>query len=1380
MKKKLIKKATTLALGVGLLSSSLSNTYLSFPSNVLADGAQLVPFQSGAEYVKAGTSTNSEQILASLTKEQRDALAKLQATENYGQQGFDEEELKSDKEISVIVEFKSKPEKVAILDAALKGKNLTAEQAKHKIEHEHATFEDDIKRMLPSHLEKSGKKSYEITRSFKTAYNGVSMKLPANEVVTLLQSDAVKTVYKNTIFTIDPPIQSDSSEEDSIKRIESIPFLGVDKLHKEGVTGKGVKVGVIDTGIDYHHPDLKDAFRGGYDFVDNDTDPMETTYDDWKKSGFPETDEETGTYYYTNHGTHVTGTIAGRAKNTSGVAVKGIAPDAEVYGYRVLGPYGTGELEDILAAIEKAVTDGMDVINLSLGINLNDPQYPTSTAINYTVLNGVTAVVSAGNSGSNSYTLGSPGAAALALTVGASSTPISVAKYSGVVEGSSTEFLFSNIYSDFVTDLSVFNNHQYEVIDLGVGREIDYVGKDVAGKIVFVNTGGIGTQSKTIYAKSRGAAAIIAYNNIPNDGTNPFVREDQNFLPAFSISYEQGLDLKAQLAAGNKKLTFKNFKEEQTEGDKLAAFSSRGPSRKNYDMKPEITAPGVNVLSSVPAYSVYKNDPSNYQYAYTRMSGTSMAAPHVTGISALLLQANPDLDPGDIKTILMNTATPLADKYSVFEVGAGRVDPYRAVHTGMELQVQDETPIRFDQENIAMKEETGGLSFGHCYANEETFIEKTINFTNLEDKLKKFDVDVQFQTDVRGSLDAGFNEVELHIPKVIPVQSFKTKKVPVSITIPTTAQAGIYEGYVIITNQDDKNEQYRIPFSVRTTEEGFESTSLSSNVISPIYLHVRQNSSTISNVRLNFRLKSTMKKLDLVLVDRKTGEDIGFLETIPMDDVYDNTNYFIDRVFDGSYYAFTGNSEMPISSYRSIVKPGLYQIKVIGTSERDHIFTTYNDVYIDHISPTMITSFDGNESPVFEYQPGQKTVPLQVKVTDEEVEKMVASGMNVDQSINSLNYSINGISKPVLPAGTDGTINFEVPINESNPFNRLTLTGLDRAKNPTQKKNYYFVKPGTPYGYMKTDKTKVKMGETVSATLILNNVEKLKTAEWTLTNIGQSFEIVDVKGNDALANYGTFQVNVETTGNTSKVKLVMDGTIPVSGNIPAINLTLKVKDTAFAVSAAVNPTVAYTNDLGNRISVSSAGMEWLIEPTFSEVYGKLEGFAIAYNADWTKVGASIQIIDASGNAYDGSSSINRYGDYLVSKLPITDKPFIWEMKLPGHFMMKRQLPIGVEKNEIFWGQLRGYSGGYAVAGDVNQDNVIDIQDALAIQTAWNTNNRAADINFDGFVNAKDMYFVEKNYLKQNFEADNPPAPIQQMDGKTLQDILKELQIQPSF
>ena len=189
-----------------------------------------------------------------------------------------------------------------------------------------------------------------------------------------------------------------------------------------GYTGKGVKVGVIDTGIDYTHPVLIDAYKGGYDFVDNDDDPYETTPLDWENdpSNPPEVNDR-GNTYWTDHGTHVAGTIGARDAGEYGVV--GIAPEAEIYAYRVLGPYGNGYSSWVLGGIDRSVEDGMDVINLSLGSARNDPDYVTSVALNNAALAGVTPVVASGNSGPDRWTLGSPGAAAFAITVGNSTGP---------------------------------------------------------------------------------------------------------------------------------------------------------------------------------------------------------------------------------------------------------------------------------------------------------------------------------------------------------------------------------------------------------------------------------------------------------------------------------------------------------------------------------------------------------------------------------------------------------------------------------------------------------------------------------------------------------------------------------------------------------------------------------------------------------------------------------------------------------------------------------------------------------------------------------------------------------------------------------------------
>ena len=133
---------------------------------------------------------------------------------------------------------------------------------------------------------------------------------------------------------------------------------------------------------------------------------METTYTEWQQSGAPEFDDR-GSSFYTAHGTHVAGIVSAQKKNKSDSAVKGVAPDIELYNYRVLGPYGSGDSSGIIAAIDKSISDGMNVINLSLGDDSNNPLDPTSIAVNNAMLSGVVTVVAAGNSGPNPATLGS-------------------------------------------------------------------------------------------------------------------------------------------------------------------------------------------------------------------------------------------------------------------------------------------------------------------------------------------------------------------------------------------------------------------------------------------------------------------------------------------------------------------------------------------------------------------------------------------------------------------------------------------------------------------------------------------------------------------------------------------------------------------------------------------------------------------------------------------------------------------------------------------------------------------------------------------------------------------------------------------------------------
>jgi subtilisin family serine protease len=150
----------------------------------------------------------------------------------------------------------------------------------------------------------------------------------------------------------------------------------------------------------------------------------------------------------------------------------------------------------------------MDVMNLSLGAAVNDPYYPTSTAINYAVLNGVTAVVSAGNSGPDFKTVASPRTAALALTVGASDVPVKLASFTGSIsENWSTELI--NMGRSYSDNFSTLNGQSLELVDVGLGSKGEYVDKDVKGKSLSFNAGTLPSTKKSNFQKNMEQPLIL-------------------------------------------------------------------------------------------------------------------------------------------------------------------------------------------------------------------------------------------------------------------------------------------------------------------------------------------------------------------------------------------------------------------------------------------------------------------------------------------------------------------------------------------------------------------------------------------------------------------------------------------------------------------------------------------------------------------------------------------------------------------------------------------------------------------------------------------------------------------------------------------------------
>ncbi|WP_410891415.1 S8 family serine peptidase [Neobacillus sp. 204] len=1376
MKKKTLKKATALVLGAGLLTSSLSAFYPSSPT-----------------VVHATTNTTAVQILSKLTPEQRQALEKLSANDQSGLFLDPKVNLVSAESVSVIVQFKNMPEHTAVLEAALEGRILSSNQAKENVNDDHTAFKQD----LGSVFTKESDGTYKVIREYKNAFNGVALEVPANKIEEIMKSSVVQAIFSNSTIKAEPPSAEDatpSSDPQGLGMAAELNFLNINKLHNEGYTGKGVKVAVLDTGVDYNHPDIKAAFKGGYDFIDNDSDPMETTYQDYLnyKKANPSTLKASD--YETEHGTHVSGTIVGQGKNNSPYATNGIAPDAELYVYRVLGPGGSGSDETVMAGIERAVADGMNVMNLSLGANNNDPLYPTSIAINNAVLSGITAVVAAGNSGDRMYTLGSPGSASLALTVGASDVPQTIPTMKGQLD--SVNANMRGLAKGWNSDFSTFQGQALNIVNIpNYGAANDYRNLDVAGKVVLVQRGnGQTINDKILQAKLKGAAAILIWNNNPTEGYMPFyLGEGVDFIPSFNLTNADGLALQQKIVAGNSQFSFTDLGSLTTPGDNLASFSSRGPSRVTYDIKPEITAPGVNVLSTVPGFVHNHDNPSDYTTAYERMSGTSMATPNVTGIAALLLQAKPDLTPDDVKAILMNTADSLSKPYSVFEQGAGRVNPYEAIHSSIEIKVKDKAPTITNGKERKMNENTGALSFGNVAFNGKNINDaREVTIENKGTEAKIFDVKVTFQSSVRGAKDAAQNGVELNtdLSVKVPTNSHVTRNV--TLSIPTSAEKGIYEGYIVYTNHDDPSETYRVPFGVHYVEEGIQSYDYDWHRTTTVRNHLT-NLIFDPTMPGHFTLKSHMRYLYQIITDAD-GNEIGV--TSGYDGIGINEGVEYNTSFNGSYYPFTGDDDNPIDFRLRLAPEGHYKLKMVGYNDEGNAFTsTTTDMVIDNTMPDAFdVHLDGEKegNPFVEYEPGTKSIPVTAFVHDKEI---------ADQSKNFLFYSYNSyFMTGSYSLDQNGQYKGTVALPTNGQLLDLQFEGVDPAANTFGRKYYFVVPNNYTYVYakpnvpMRQSYVFTHIGDTVTFTLTANHVNNLKQAAYRFMTRNNDTLIKKIALNPAAQQLGATLSYTSTpqAGNATLNNVNVSFNGISADTIPMVDVTIQIPNmTDYNDSSSITNSVTSTfTSVDGKVT---RPFSWVpptgILPNFSAAYGSIhpEVFQDANgklkSQDYTKIGAKVTVVDSQGNTYDGV--LNKYGGFSVNGLPITHDRLTLIQDIPGHFTRYDQFGKvyrtldGMDYGD---GKTLSYPNeiGDAAAGDANKDNVIDIQDALAVQASFGAHavdanyNRNADINGDGVIDAKDFAYVEKNFGMQNPTIDNSPKPVNQMKGKTLADIKKEL------
>src|SRR6059058_538976 len=503
-----------------------------------------------------------------------------------------------------------------------------------------------------------------VTGEYDVSLNAVAVQLNGTPLATIAAAPMVRSAEYNALYH---PNLSESYK--IINASDAWIAAG-----GRATAGAGIKIGDIDTGIDHLHPFF---------------DPTGFTYPD----GFPKCDaadsashhedqdcnyvsqkvivakvfynkaqqQELDAQAIQDHGTHTAGIAAGVTGKTAvvnGVSIddmSGIAPGAWLGNYNVFpGGVLNARSEDILNAVDAAIEDGMDVLNLSLGGSYHGNNDLLANGLDNAVDAGLVVAVAAGNSGPGQGTLQSPGRARKIITVAASTNrhfvgqpftyPASGGTTIGAAVGDFPPLPTSSFGLWFNTQLTACTS-----VDPGA-----------SGNVVVVNRGDCTFSTKVRNAIAAGAIGVVVINNVAGDPVA--MAKDGgggDDLPAVMIGKNEGAALRAANPPDASAVaTFQEFITPNK--DILAGFSSQGPTAVDFAVKPDLTSVGVNVLSSITCVGKPNTCPGDGT-GWAFFSGTSMSTPHIAGSAAVLLNLNPSWSPAQIKSALVNRADLVED-----------------------------------------------------------------------------------------------------------------------------------------------------------------------------------------------------------------------------------------------------------------------------------------------------------------------------------------------------------------------------------------------------------------------------------------------------------------------------------------------------------------------------------------------------------------------------------------------------------------------------------------------------------------------------------------------------------------------------------------------
>lgn len=562
------------------------------------------------------------------------------------------------------------------------------EDAKQAVLSEQAQFEQKLKSVAPQ---------AQVIYKYRLVLNGVAVFAPADlvpSIAALAGVNNVKPVRQmarpETLSVIQGPRLTSSTT--------SVSFIGADVAHQLGIKGQGMKVGVLDTGIDYTHKMLGGSGNAA-DFKAIDPKGTSPMFPNAKIVGGIDlvgTEFNAASPFSLNHlplpdgnpideaghGTHVAGTIAGIGDGVK--TYSGVAPDAVVHAIKVFGKDGSTTDSVVIAGFEYSadpngdldLSDRLDVINLSLGGGFGQPQILYTEASRNLTRAGTVIVASAGNSGPVDYIVGAPSTADDAFSIAASVDGMMHNwQFPSIrfTNSTATTWLSKAVEGPISKPIADIGPTEGDLVFIGLA-DVDLTPEqkaELSGKVALVMRGKVPFSEKIRRAAEGGAIGAVVINNEPGNRAFAMGGEGRYDIPGVMIGNDTGLKIREDMKAGPVKIQFKTpdkiFEPENI--DTITDFSSKGPRSEDNLLKPEIAAPGSAIISAEMGGGA----------AGVGMSGTSMSAPHMAGVMALLKQSRPDLSALELKALAMGTSKVLPGVPMTLQ-GAGRVQVDKAIH----------------------------------------------------------------------------------------------------------------------------------------------------------------------------------------------------------------------------------------------------------------------------------------------------------------------------------------------------------------------------------------------------------------------------------------------------------------------------------------------------------------------------------------------------------------------------------------------------------------------------------------------------------------------------------------------------------------------------